>query len=469
MADFSPARCEITKAVISPYGKENASGEDISPIIGAFDIEHGISKVSLTGTITVLDNQSFMERLPLRGEETLDLEIRCYDLQTVRKIKALIYKISDINPAPDTKGLTYTLHWISKTSWNGFTKSIIRAYTDKSVSTIAKEIFEQYISKLRNYTTSKTDNTKLPDNTSIYNIEGEQERKFILQKTEAKTTFTIPRYSASEAMGMCVKRAFSNTQSKSSSFRFFETWDGFYFVSDEWMFERATLNGIPSEKILNYSAQVDLDPLNATEQLRALESFTNSSRVDSARDLVRGAYKTSFIEIDILNHTAKKYNYSYTDGMFKDSTGGKSSWSTDVHTKNFVDATYNDNNAQQFLIVRDYRDSYDARAFNGEKNFRDLVASRVMYNNHLQSTSVTAVTSGRLDLSPGDVVSVRVRELNQSTNQVQQNDQLSGKYLITHIVNMCEKDIMATQLQLFKYDWSDAGSDNRKNTEVRSV
>jgi hypothetical protein len=118
--------------------------------------------------------------------------------------------------------------------------------------------------------------------------------------------------------------------------------------------------------------------------------------------------------------------------------------------------------------VRDYRDTYDAKAFGGEKNFRDLVASRVMYNNHLQSTSVTAMTSGRLDLSPGDVVFIRIRELNQSTNQVLLNDQLSGRYLITHIVNSCDSDIMATHLQLFKYDWSDAGSDNRQNSEVRS-
>jgi len=182
MSEFSPGKCEIVKAVISPYGKESTAGEDISPIIGAFDIEHGISKVSLTGSITVLDNQSFMERLPLRGEETLDLEIKCYDLQTVRKIKAVIYRIDDINPAPDTKGVTYTLRWISKPSWNGFTKSIIRAYTNKSVSTIVKEIFQEYIAKLRAYTTSKTDNVKLPENTSIYNIEGEQEENLFCRK-----------------------------------------------------------------------------------------------------------------------------------------------------------------------------------------------------------------------------------------------------------------------------------------------
>ena len=464
MSDFSPSRCEITKAFVTPYNKKGADGDDISTIVGSFDIEYGIGKTSLTGSITVLDTQSYLERLPLRGEEELDLEITCFDLQTVRKIKAFIYKISDVEPSQEAKGVSYTLHWISKSSWNGATKSIIKAFTDKTISTIVKELFQEYIAKTRPYTTSKSDPIKLPDNTEIFNIEGEQERKLVIQKTDTKTSLTIPKFSASEAIYMCLKRAFLNTQSKSSSFRFFETWEGYHFVSDEWLFEKAKINGIPEKNLLIYSAQIDLDPENITEQLRSLESFTNSGRIDSARDLAAGSYKTSFVEIDLLNHTAKKYNYDYVPTTFKDSTGKESSWSTDVHTKDFVDATFNASNAPQYLIVRDYRDTYDAKSFNGEKNFRDLAANRIMYNNHLKSTSVTAVTSGRLDLSPGDVVHVRVRELNAS-QQISQNDQLSGKYLITHVVNACNSDVMTTQLQLFKYDWSDAGSDNRKGSE----
>ena len=48
MSDFSPSRCEITKAIITSYGRENVVSEDINTIIGAFDIEHGIGKVALT-------------------------------------------------------------------------------------------------------------------------------------------------------------------------------------------------------------------------------------------------------------------------------------------------------------------------------------------------------------------------------------------------------------------------------------
>lgn len=467
MSDFSPARCEILKAIITPYGRENVVSEDISAIIGAFDIEHGIGKLALTGSITVLDTTGFLERFPLRGEETLDLEIKSYDLQTVRKIKAHIYKITDIEPNSLTKGVTYTLHWISNISWKAAQRKITKAYNDKEVSTIIKEIFNQYFAELKPHTTRKTDGIELPPETTIFNVSGEEQRKFVLQNTSGKTFLTIPRYSPTEAIGFCLKRAFNNTQSKSSSFRFFETWDGFYSVSDEWFFQKAAANGISQSKVLNYSAYVDLDPLNIDEQVKSLESFVNPSRIDSARDLAGGGYKNTFVEIDLLNHTVIRHNYAYLEGnnKFKDVKGKDASWQTDTHTEKFANEVFTNENARQFLVMRDYRDGYDGKAFAGEKHYRELVSQRVMYNAHMSATQVQATTSGRLDLSPGDVIHVNIRELNASTNQIEKNNQLSGRYLITYISNVCNSDILSTQLTLFKYDWSGANIDTRANIQ----
>jgi hypothetical protein len=464
MADYSPARCEIIKATITPYGGESVASRDISATIFAFDIDYGIAKVAMSGTIGVLDNEGMLEGFPLRGEETLDLEIKCYDLQTVRKIKAQIFRITDVEANSMTKGTTYTLHWISKVSWNANKRKIIKAYNNSTISTMVKEIFNNYIAKLLPYTTAKTDAIKLPENSSAFNINGEPERKFYLQKTDAKTSVVIPRYAPTEAIGFCLERAFSNTQSKSSSFRFFETWEGFYCVSDEWLFEKAADNGISQKNIMNYSAYVDLDPVNITEQTRSLESFSNSARIDTARDLGGGGYKNTFVEIDLLSHTVERYTYSYLEGnnKFKDSRGKPASWKTDIHTEEFAKEYFTQDNARQFLVMRDYRDVYDAKAFGGEKNFRELVSRRVMYNQHMSATQVVATTSGRLDLSPGDVIRVNIRELNHSTNQIEDNRQLSGKYLIVHVSNVCNNDLLHTNLTLFKYDWSDAGIDDRK-------
>lgn len=218
-----------------------------------------------------------------------------------------------------------------------------------------------------------------------------------------------------------MKRAFNNTQSKSSSFRFFETWDGFYSVSDEWFFQKAAANGLTRNKVLNYSAQVDLDPVNIEEQVRSLETFIHPRRIDSARDLAGGGYRNTFVEIDLLNRTVIRHNYTYLEGnnKFKDVKGVEATWQTDTHTKEFADEVFTNENARQFLVMRDYRDGYDGKAFAGEKHYRELVSRKIMYNAHMSATQVLATTSGRLDLSPGDIIHVNIRELNASTNQIQ--------------------------------------------------
>ncbi|MGA1048478.1 MAG: hypothetical protein ACO3UU_10725, partial [Minisyncoccia bacterium] len=229
MSDFSPSQCEITKAIITPYGGENVVGQDITTIIGSWHVEQGINMVSLSGSISVLDNEGFLEELPLRGEESIELEFLCSDLQTKREIKAQIHKINDVQTSANNKGVTYTLHWISKQSWQGFTRSVLKAYRNKKISTMAKEVFEQYICGLTDYTPSIRET--FPENTHVWSLQGNRDRRFIVQDTDGSTNVIIPDYTPTEAIGFLLKRAHSSTNSTSSSWRFFETWDGFYCVS----------------------------------------------------------------------------------------------------------------------------------------------------------------------------------------------------------------------------------------------
>ena len=192
----------------------------------------------------------------------------------------------------------------------------------------------------------------------------------------------------------------------------------------------------------------------------------NNDNVSNFKNSLKTYYENTFVEIDFLNSTVKRYNYAYLEGnnKFKDVKGKEASWKTDIHTEKFANEVFTNENARQFLVMRDYRNSYDAKSFSGEKNFRELVSRRIMYNAHMSATQVQATTSGRLDLSPGDVIQVNIRELNASTNQTEKNEQLSGRYLITHISNVCNSDILNTQLTLFKYDWSDANIDRGAGT-----
>ena len=87
-----PGHYKLLSAVITTLtGKQI----DIVNMIPVFSIEESINKDSIRGFATIYDNIGFIEDLPLRGEETLTIEVEdalkkkiTYDLR--------LYKISDV-------------------------------------------------------------------------------------------------------------------------------------------------------------------------------------------------------------------------------------------------------------------------------------------------------------------------------------------------------------------------------------
>lgn len=458
MADFNPSRCTVEKATLTPYGDEGGRSKDITLMIGGFTIRQSIDSVAMSGDIQVLDAIGLLEEFPLRGEEKLELEIKTYDNDTTRKITAQIYRISDVMASDETKKVTYTLHWVSKTSFDAGIRKQIAAFNKKRASQIVKEIFEKYYSKLAPFTTSKTDPEEIPDKSVRYNIVKDQGRKLYLQETDETLQVTIPDYSPSEAISFVAARAHTLGETKSSSFRFFETWDGYYFVTDEWLTKRGAINRVQE---FFYNPNTGQDALNAAEQVKSLVSFKNPRRADVGEELNEGAYRNSIFEIDLLRHTAKRYNYSYLANdkyKFNTSTGKKASYKTDIHTQKFAEEVFTDENAKRFMLLRDYRTNFNGVSFRDEMNFKEIAAKRMMFNQHMQATQVAASTRGRLDIQAGDVIKVNIKDFNTGAQQ-ESNKQLSGRYLVTEVVNVVSEGVLTTSMSLFKYGWSDAGID----------
>ena len=456
---FNPSRCEIKKAELIPHDKENVKSFDVSLMIGDFHLNQSINLVALSGTITLLDNINLLQGMPMRGEEQLILTIYCFDKQTEVNLNCQVIKIDGLEPTPDTKGMSYTLHWVTKLSYESGKRSMIRSFTKKKPSTIVKAIFEKY------YDTGLTEIKKLPEgrvipeNTKVYNIAKDPGRRLYIEESDNNITVTIPHYSPAEAIQFITRRTYGSTRSKSSSFRFFERFDGWYFVSDEWLFQNGRDNGA---KVLNYNPFVEMDGENPLEQINGLNQLNYTHRVNTASDLLGGAYSNSILEVDILAKTAKKYNYNYKDYYkeYVDVGGKRASLGTDVHSESFINDTFNKENAKHFLIVRDYRDENDAGTFKPENNIREIVAKRNMFEYHSRATALSAVTAGRLDIQAGQIVKLDIREMNAGS-QAESNKQLSGRYLVVAVENHINDGECSTGLALYKFGFSDAAGDKK--------
>ena len=235
------------------------------------------------------------------------------------------------------------------------------------------------------------------------------------------------------------------------------TW--YYFVSDEWLYDYGIGN---SNKVLNYGAYVEKDAANTIEQINTLTHFGNPSRVNVGAEINDGAYYNTVVEIDILKRTAKRYDYDYKKYQkdFVDSSGKKAAISQDIHTDDFIKETFTPENAKQFMIIRDYKDTHAKYAYRPENNFRDMVSKRAFYLNHASRTQVSGLTTGRLDLQVGQIIRINIREIDAGS-QSKDNQQLSGRYLIAGIENSVNDGELSTGISFIKFDWSDAGSDTR--------
>ena len=483
MEKFNPGICEVQKARIAPYGvsPDDESAQDITALIASFTIQQSLDSTAIRGNMFILDNLGFIERLPLRGEEELFLEIKSFDLGTTRTLRARIYKISDVQRTESGNGSTYRLHFISKLSYDANLNYLITSFNGVTGDKAIEEIFKKNYSKITE-TQETTNNGKTieqPNKTRVYQISKEKNRLFFIQPTYGNMQLTIPRYAPAEAITFVANRSFSQDQYLSSTYRFFETWDGFFYVTDEWLNDKARM----AKKIetLNYFTFSTRDPEGAAQQISTIQDFRNSRRADVAQEMLSGAYTSAFLEVDLLRHKVNRYDYSYLQSEedfikanpnsislskkikakqeFVSSGAGPASLANDIHSQGFINDTFTAENAKRHMIIRDYTSKETGSGLSKDDTFyRQSTAYKTFYSNHMNATSVMMSIKGRLDLVPGDVVNINIRDMD-AAGEAKANKQLSGPYLIRTVINNVEGNVLNTVCTIVKYDWSGAGLD----------
>jgi hypothetical protein len=454
MSDFNPSVCEIQKAEIISYN--NTAKRDItSSFISRFEITQSMDAVAYSGWLFVVDTIGILDGLPIRGEETLELWLKGMDLGTEVRISARIHKVSDITPTQSSNGATYKLHFVSKTTFDSTTKRITEAHTD-TVSVMAHKMFNAYYAKLGAGNSKKeSDDSKfLPFGSSRYPIIEEPKRQFIIQPTYPSTNLIIPRLTPSEAMFFVAARGY-NPETPSQTFRFFETLENYYFCTDEYF-----LKGITAEDVvpMYYAPVVSYDAVNAAGQLNRIETLHVLSKgIDTSTDLFSGSYRNEVVEIDFIRRRLDISKFNYDDAQYIDMTGTTKSISNNPHTEKFRNDTFTENNARRFMIYRNYTRQGDGspNTLRADEKLAEIVHNRVSYYHHLNNTSVMAGLKGRLDIRPGMIVDLQIKNLDGVSPTIGINQTMSGRYLVQSTVHSRDDEgTLNTMLKMAKFDWS---------------
>ena len=419
-----PGYYKLISAVVTPL---NGDGIEILGLIPEFTIEESLDKDSIRGTASVYDNIGLLEDLPLRGEELLTIQIED-SLKNKVTHEFAIYKITDVNIKKTNDGLTYKIHFMSKYSFEAMFRRIIEPFND-TISNIVENIFSNY------YVGPK---------------------QLILEDTIGLFRCIIPNYTPMQSMNFLANRAYSR-KSPSCSFRFFETSDNYYFVSDEYLINRF-LENKEEIKEFTFSDAVDKSGTEFLTQMKNLVDIKNSDRVNTAMDLASGSYRSNVIEIDLIKRQvtlpgkSNKYEYDYQKAKKNYMSVSGKGEGEDSHTDEFINGYFTPENERRYIVIRDYDDS-GTQQLRGDQFIPEIVSNRLAYRHHLNHTVVYAKAHGRLDLSVGDIINIKIPEFKMSPNP-QQNRQLSGHYMINDLTHVFNKDIHQTDMKLVKYDWS---------------
>ena len=117
MAEHNPSAYEISKCIITSY--DGTTSRDItSNFVGGFELFQSMFSTSYSGVLTILDGAGVLDGLPIRGEETLELDITTFDQGEYKvSLVAHVWKISDISPSASSDSVTYNLHFMSRASF----------------------------------------------------------------------------------------------------------------------------------------------------------------------------------------------------------------------------------------------------------------------------------------------------------------------------------------------------------------
>jgi len=455
--NFNSSQARVTKAEVKSFSGRTYS---IAAMIGGFEISHSLDQVGYRGHLKVLDSVGFLENFTMRGEETLDLEILGTDFQTKISFAAQIYKIDSVQMASTGDKLTYKLHFVSRISYEAAKKKVIMPFQEESAAYAAEQIFRRFFSELDTPTSLVG---PLPYRVSAYGMKDDPQRNFYIQETEGKLKAIIPNLTPSEAMFFLTQRSYS-TDSQSCSFRFFENYDGFHYVTDEFLIKRAIEDELLAQTErrrpkylvdLIYIPNASLEPVDAEVQTRLIESISNDMRVDTSSDLMSGGYANKAIEIDLIRRDVIEKNFYYKDFLnYTNMNGQAVKLSEDVHTSEFIEETFNDNNAKRFMIFRDFGQSGDnPSTIRADQYYSEIISNKMFYKHHLGTTSVSVGVKGRLDIQAGKVVRITVSEFNIKKDKTY-NQQLSGNYLVESVAHQLDDNTLRTRIKLIKYNWS---------------
>ena len=367
-----PGDFELQKLLLTSPNRKGFV--DLKAAWSDFNIYEDLFGSYLTGNIQIVDGVGLMESVPIIGEETIQIQVKTKGLERQRNsntipgpfegsqnegiinLKFRVVKI--LNVMKLNEGIiTYKLSFVSEEAILNLKQKVKKSALDpvslapRKISDIVKSIYRQFFQRGR---------------------PGRAKRIFV-EPTKNLTDLIIPNQTPFKALNFLASRAVSaGKQAVGSSFVFYESIRGFFFISMETLMSGGGLGystvagapGSPTELVYTipeepvkevYVVQPKRMGSNTDEasniavEMTAVDAYSFSSNFDVLENLTSGMYANR-----LLTHDLVRMKYDTLDFNMHDPTSmsGETRIDPDTGAVEIIETQ------QQAADVKNFSDSF---------------------------------------------------------------------------------------------------------------
>ena len=433
MASNQPAsqagHYELISFKIRPL-KEATGGVELKQIVTQWQISESMFRTNITGSATVLDAEGIARTLPILGEEMLTIEWKDF-YGNIAKKEFFCYGLNDLGPHDNKDGLlSYRINFTSIEHLTAHQDDVRQSFSNQLISDMAQSVFDTY------YKTSS--------------------KEIEIEPTVGNQTYAIPSLTPAATMHFLAKRAYGG-ESSTNNYYFFETKEQFFFCTPEYLYNKYK-DKVESEKTLEdnnllfYTTKMadDNSPNGQLRNQQTVSDITYGDPSNSLNEIQEGQYKTSMLEIDLLNRTTSRTITSFEDildNMPIDKL--KIPHSSDFLSNSMpvLDEVY---------VLKDYNVPGQEKGINRHYPFyREVINSKKLFNINMAKYTINCSMRGRNPLIPGMVIFLMVDliEVGESGRPDVQRD---GLHMVTDITNFFFEDEFTQIISLTKGGLSDS-------------
>ena len=319
-----PGDFELLKLTLTSPNRAVGGYIDLKGAWSNLNIYEDVFANCLTGDIQITDAIGLMETVPIIGEETIHVHVRTRGFKREREnttnipgpfkgsesegiinLKFRVIKLEDLTKLNDGM-VRYTLHFISEEYIINLKSKVMKSSLNpgtlepQRISTIVKSLYTQFFKR------------------------GRIAKKIFIEPTKNPSSLVIPNYPPFKAFNFLASRAVSAGQhAVGSSFLFYETVKGFFFISLETLMAGGGTGystvegseGSPNELVYTAPEQPvketyviqpkrnrakSDDVVNVAIEMTAVDEYKFSSNFDVLQNLTKGMYSNRLLTHDLV-------------------------------------------------------------------------------------------------------------------------------------------------------------------------